>query len=286
MTTIGAQLEKIVKRLSTVSETAVLDAQVLLAHILDQPRTWVVAHPEVEIPPEYQERLNAAVQRLEEGEPLPYILGYWEFCARRFEVTPQVLIPRPETELLVERALRWLHRFPQRRWVADVGTGSGCIAVSLAAEIRDVQIVATDISLPALRVARRNAIRHGVQDRVHLLQCDLLPLPSAGFAYRRFDLICANLPYIPTPLLRQLKVARHEPLLALDGGSDGLNLIRRLLKLAPAWLALGGMLLMEIEASQGAAVLSLAYDMFESAQIHLHTDLAGQDRLLEVVMHG
>ncbi len=284
MTTVGVQIETIAKRLSPVSETAVLDAQVLLAHVLDKPRTWVVAHPEAEIPPEYQERLNEAVQRLEEGEPLPYILGYWEFYARRFEVTPQVLIPRPETELLVEHALHWLHRFPRRRWVADVGTGSGCIAVSLAAEIRDVQIVATDISLPALRVARRNAIRHGVQDRVHLLQCDLLPLPPTDFAYHRFDLICANLPYIPAPILMQLTVARHEPLLALNGGPDGLNLIRRLLKLAPAWLAPGGMLLMEIEASQGAAVLSLAYDTFESARIQLHTDYAGRDRLLEVIV--
>ncbi len=275
-----------IRRLSAVSETAILDAQVLLAHILDQPRTWVVAHPEAEISPEAQERLNAAVQRLADGEPLPYILGFWEFYARRFEVTPQVLIPRPETELLVEHALRWLRRFPLRRWVADVGTGSGCIAISLAAEIQDLQIVATDISLPALRVARRNAIRHGVHERVHLLQCDLLPLPPSGFAYHRFDLICANLPYIPTPLLRQLRVARYEPLLALNGGPDGLNLIRRLLKLAPAWLAPGGMLLMEIEASQGAALLSLAYDMFQSAQIRLHTDLAGQDRLLEVVING
>ncbi len=286
MTTIGKQLEAIISRLSAVSETAVLDAQVLLAHTLHKPRTWVVAHPEIEISPEAQERLNAAVQRLVDGEPLPYILGFWEFYARRFEVTPQVLIPRPETELLVEHALYWLRRSPSRRWVADVGTGSGCIAVSLAAEIRDLQIVATDISLPALQVARRNALRHGVHERVHLLQCDLLPPPPAGFAYHRFDLICANLPYIPTPLLRQLKVARYEPLLALDGGPDGLNLIRRLLKLAPAWLAPGGMLLMEIEASQGATLLSLAYDTFKSAQIHLHTDLAGQDRLLEVIIHG
>ena len=286
MTTIGEQLEAIISRLSAVSETAVLDAQVLLAHILDKPRTWVVAHPEAEIPPEAQERLNAAVQRLADGEPLPYILGFWEFYARRFEVTSQVLIPRPETELLVEHALCWLRQFPFRRWAADVGTGSGCIAVSLAAEIRDLQVVATDISLPALRVARRNAIRHGVHERVHLLQCDLLPLPPPGFAHRRFDLICANLPYIPGSLLPELKVARYEPRLALDGGEDGLSLIRRLLRLAPAWLAPGGMLLLEIEASQGPAVLSLAYDLFESARIHLHTDHAGKDRLLEVMVES
>ncbi len=286
MTTIREQLETIISRLSAVSETAVLDAQVLLAHILDKPRTWIVAHPEAEIPPEAQQPLKAAVQRLADGEPLPYILGFWEFYARRFEITPQVLIPRPETELLVEHALCWLRQFPLRRWAADVGTGSGCIAVSLAAEIWDLQIVATDISLPALRVARSNAIRHGVHERVHLLQCDLLPLPPPGFAYRRFDLICANLPYIPSFLLSELKVARYEPHLALNGGANGLSVIQRLLGLAPAWLAPGGMLLLEIEASQGPAVLSLAYDLFESARIRLYKDHAGKDRLLEVVVQG
>lgn len=273
------------KRLSAVSETTVLDAQVLLAHLMDKTRTWVVAHPEAEVPKELEETIGAWLKRLEAGEPLAYLLGYREFYGRRFEVTPQVLIPRPETELLVERALKWLRANPRRRRAADVGTGSGCIAVSLAAEIPDLQVLATDISLPALRVARRNALKHGVAERIRWLQCDLLsPSPSKTYYPPRFDLICANLPYIPAPLLPQLEVARYEPRLALNGGEDGLALIRRLLEQVPRWIAPGGLVLLEIEASQGMAALSIAYDTFSSAQIHLYPDLAGHDRLLEILV--
>lgn len=287
MTTVGTWLEEMVRRLCAVSETAVLDAQVLLAHLMGKTRTWIVAHPEAEVPQELEESLFAALQRLEAGEPLAYLLGYREFYGRRFEVTPQVLIPRPETELLVERALNWLRRNPRRRRAADVGTGSGCIAVSLAAEIPDLQVLATDISLPALRVARRNAIKHGVQDRIRWLQCDLLPPPPSRVSYyTRFDLICANLPYIPSPLLPELAVARYEPLLALNGGKDGLDLIRRLLQRVPEWIAPGGLILLEIEASQGPTVFSMAYDVFSSAQIHLYPDLASHDRLLEILVQG
>ncbi|MFO3796476.1 MAG: N5-glutamine methyltransferase family protein, partial [Anaerolineales bacterium] len=176
-----------------------------------------------------------------------------------------------------------LRHHPQRRRAADVGTGSGCIAVSLAAEIKDLRVLATDISLPALRVAQRNARKHGVEERVHLLQCDLLPPPPLHLSpTHSFDVICANLPYIPTALLSQLPVARYEPLLALNGGQDGLEVIRRFLRLLPAWVAPGGIVLLEIEASQSAQALSLAYDVFSAARIHLHPDLAGRDRLLEI----
>lgn len=283
MSTIGAWVETIAERLRPLNETAVLDAQVLLAHLLDRTRTWIAAHPEVELSPSQEETLFSYLQRLERGEPLPYLLGYWEFYGRRFEVTPQVLIPRPETELMVERALNWLRHHPKRRRAADVGTGSGCIAVSLAAEIKDLQGLATDISLPALRVAQRNARKHGVDERVHLLQCDLLPPhPLDVSPAHCFDVICANLPYIPSALLSQLPVARYEPLLALNGGQDGLEVIRRFLHLVPGWVTPGGLVLLEIEASQGAQALSLAYDVFSAARIHLHPDLAGRDRLLEI----
>lgn len=283
MSTVGAWLERIADRLRLLSETAVLDAQVLLAHLLDRTRTWIAAHPEIELSPSQEETLSSYLRRLEQGEPLPYLLGYWEFYGRRFEITPQVLIPRPETELMVERALNWLRHQPKRRRAADVGTGSGCIAVSLAAEMKDLQVLATDISLPALRVAQRNARKHGVEARVHLLQCDLLPPHPLDLSpAQRFDVICANLPYLPSALLSQLPVARYEPLLALNGGQDGLEVIRRFLYLVPGWVAPGGLILLEIEASQGAQALSSAYDVFSAARIHLHPDLAGRDRLLEI----
>src|SRR5512143_2162838 len=150
-------LEATAARLSTVSESPQLDAQVLLAYVLDKPRTWVLAHPDSAPEPEAALKLEPMLRRLEQGEPLPYVLGHQEFFGLDFELTPDVLIPRPETELLVEKALAWLEAAPERRTVADVGTGSGCIAVSLATRLPDLHVLATDISMAALRVARRNA---------------------------------------------------------------------------------------------------------------------------------
>lgn len=277
MTQLAALRREITQRLSKISETADLDAQTLLAHILDKPRVWLAAHPETPLTPPQLASVEEAVSRLEAGVPLPYVVGRWQFYNLEFEVTPAVLIPRPETELLVERALLWLAAHPTRRMVADVGTGSGCIAVTLAVHRPNVRILATDISAEALDVARRNGSRHNVSGRIDFLHCDLLPDDSP-----RFDLICANLPYIPSATLHGLAVYGREPSLALDGGADGLDLIRRLLDVAPQRLSPGGMMLLEIEASQGLAVLSLAYDHFHAAKISLSKDLAGRDRLLQI----
>lgn len=187
------------------------------------------------------------VQRLERGEPLPYVLGHWEFFGLDFDLTPEVLIPRPETELLVERAIPWLQSSSQRRSIADIGTGCGCIAVSIAKHISSGHILATDISSAALEVARRNANKHHVENQIEFIECDILPKSFSD--ERRFDLICANLPYIPTGKLRNLPIYGREPALALDGGDDGLDLFRRLLAIAPKRLAPGGRILLEIEAT-------------------------------------
>ncbi len=279
--TIGEWLERAAARLRRQSETAELDAQVLLAKILGRPRAWLLAHPEVALTQEQADLLEKALTRLRRGEPLPYVLGEWEFFGLSFLVTPEVLIPRPETELLVERALEWLRTHPGRRRLLDVGTGSGCIAVALAVNVPDLNVLATDISSSALEVARRNAARLGVEGRVEFVQWDLLPdQPSGGV--EPFDVIAANLPYIPTRLLRKLAVYRREPVLALDGGQDGLDLVRRLLAAAPDWLSPGGLVLLEIEASEGPAAMALAFDLFVQAEIHLYQDLSGHDRLLEI----
>ena len=268
-------LSQIRSRLEGLSETAALDAQVLLAHLLGRPRAWVIAHPELVLTPVQLSELENALARLEQGEPLPYVLGHWEFYGLDFWVTPATLIPRPETELLVERAIEWLRMQPGSRLVVDVGAGTGCIAVALAARFPDLHLLACDLSLEALEVAQKNIKRHGVQDRVICLQTDLLPAAS-----RRFDLICANLPYIPSATLQSLRVARWEPSLALDGGQDGLDQIRRLLHGAPAVLAFGGLLLLEIEATQGAAAVELARSAFTQANVTLIHDLADRDRLI------
>lgn len=270
-------------RLSPISDTPELDASVLLAHILKKPRTWVVAHPEASLTPEQQEQLDAALARLENGEPFPYILGHWEFFGLDFDVTPDVLIPRPETELLVEKAIVWLQSSSERRAVADVGTGSGAIAISIAVNVPETRVLATDISVAALDVARRNARNLNVAERIDFLQCDLLPPPPDSFPREsHFDLICANLPYIPSRTLHGLPVYQREPTLALDGGADGLDLFRKLMKIAPDWLAPNGSMLLEVEATRGVQTLSLAKDMFSQAKIHLHQDLTGRDRLLEI----
>jgi release factor glutamine methyltransferase len=258
------------------SDTPGLDAQVLLAHVMRWPRSWMLAHPEEPLSPRRAAALERMLVRLEHGDPLPYVLGSCEFFGLEFEVTREVLIPRPETELMVERAISWLWAHPDRRHVIDVGTGSGCIGIALAFNIVDAQVVATDISAKALEIARRNAISHGVAQRMKFLHRDMLP-PGA-----EFDLIVANLPYIPTKTLHSLPIFGQEPTLALDGGVDGLDLIHRLLTVAPERLVPGGLLLMEIEASEGPSALSLACDAFGLAEIHLHKDLSGRDRILEV----
>jgi release factor glutamine methyltransferase len=274
--TIGGLLADLSVRL--LSDTPGLDAQLLLAQVLNKPRSWVLAHPEIELTPARQKSLTKQLDRLTAGQPLPYVLGHWEFFGLDFQVDPDVLIPRPETELLVETALGWLNRpGSAARTMIDIGTGSGCIGIALAAQVPDLQVTATDISPQALEVARRNAAAHGLADRIAYHGCDLFPTEQ-----ETYDLIVANLPYIPSATLHELPVYGREPTLALDGGADGLSVLRRLLLAAPDRLRPGGLLLMEIEASQGAAVLSIACDSFQRAEIHLHKDLAGRDRLLEV----
>src|SRR5215217_3635160 len=168
-------LSDITTRLTLTSDTPSLDASVLLAHILDKPRTWVMAHPELMLNAVQQQNLGNALQRLETGEPFPYVLGHWEFFGMEFDVTPDVLIPRPETELLVEKAIAWLQESPVRRTVADIGTGSGAIAVSIAVNVPEVNIFATDISQKALDVAKRNAQKYKVQHSTQFVHSDLLP---------------------------------------------------------------------------------------------------------------
>jgi release factor glutamine methyltransferase len=280
---MSALLSETSTRLASISDTPALDASVLLAHIVDKPRTWVLAHPEFTLTAEQQKQLNESLARLESGEPFPYVLGHWEFFGLDFLVTPDVLIPRPETEMLVEKAIAWLQESPVRRTVADIGTGSGVIAVSLAANIPDARILATDISTKALAIAKRNAQKMDVADRIDFVQCDLLPATAERLAMEEhLDLICANLPYIPTETLYTLPIYGHEPTVALDGGVDGLDLIHRLLHIAPQWLAPNSLILLEIEATRGLQALSLAYDSFSEADIRLHQDLSGNDRMLEI----
>lgn len=276
MNSSGDWLIEARKRLEPLSPDAWLEAQLLLAHVLQKSRTWVLTHPENIFDAGQQEQLDGLLARRLEGVPLPYLLGHWEFFGLDFTVSPEVLIPRPETEILVEMALAWLNENPGRR-AADVGTGSGCIAVSLAKSQPDLRLVATDQSTSALEIAAANASRHGVVDRIQFLHANLMD----GIA-GPLDLVVANLPYIPSATLDELIVAKFEPRSALDGGPQGLNLIEALLKDAPRWWAPGGAILLEIESGQGESAPALARTLLPRARVSLLPDLAGLPRVVKL----
>lgn len=256
-------------------ETPGLTSLILLEHVLGREKSWILAHSEYHPDLHEQQTLQENLTQLVQGVPLPYVLGKWDFFGRTFCVTKDVLIPRPETELLVEQALQHLEKYRQPN-ALDVGTGSGAVAISLSAEHPNARVTATDISRAALRVARDNAIQLG-KANIQFLQSDLLsPLRTS------FDLICANLPYIPTQTLETLTVAQWEPYLALDGGATGLTLIQCLLMQAQTRLAGGGLLLVETEASLGIETLTAARASFPQAECQIITDLSGHDRLLRI----
>lgn len=254
-----------------------LDAQALLCALLNVERAYLLGHPDHPLAPEQAVQFDAWVERCAAGEPLAYLLGRRAFYDRDFIVTSDVLIPRPETELLVEHGLAFLRGRPGAA-VVDVGTGSGALAVTLAAHAPAAQVYAVDISPAALAVARQNAAQHRAV--VNFLEGDLL-LP---FLERRlrFDLLVANLPYIVSGDLPSLAVTRWEPRLALDGGADGLDLVRRLLAQAPDAAGPGARLLLEIGADQGAAAQALGAAAFPGASVTVLPDLAGHDRVLRL----
>lgn len=273
---ISAWLAFARETLNPTSDQPGVEAQVLVAHHLQQTRAWVAAHPDYELTAAQQAVLDDLLRHLSGGTPLPYLVGKQEFYGLAFTVTPDVLIPRPETELLVETALKIVHRLQFPR-IVDVGAGSGCIAVTLAKHLPQAKLTAIDRSRAALEVARQNARTHGVEHRVHFLQGDLLSAFNGPF-----DAICANLPYIPSSTLAQLAVNQHEPSLALDGGPDGLTFIRRLLSDAPRVLNQHAFVLLEMEYRQGPACLQLAGEAFPNANVAIKQDFSGQDRLLVI----
>ena len=278
LTTIGAALA-LGRAAKFDSPSTSLAAQVLLARLLGVARPWLLAHPETALAAEAARVYAEQIARLAAGEPLAYLTGEQEFYGLTFAVSPLVLIPRPETELLVDeaRAILRVHTPPERLRVAEVGTGSGCIAVALAVMVPRLSLVATEIAPGALGVAKANAQRHGVVERIWFVRTDLMAALAGGL-----DLVCANLPYLPTRVLAGLAVAQHEPPRALDGGPDGLELIRRMLAQARARINPGGTLLLEIEETHGPAACALAQQAFPRAALSLRKDLSGRDRLLRI----
>jgi release factor glutamine methyltransferase len=271
---IGETLRWAAAELSITTDSPRLEAEMLLSHVLNTSRTALLTYPEYVLTSSQLTDYQTLIRRRASDYPLPYLTGRAEFYGLDFEVTPEVMIPRPETETLVDLALTH-----QPTTVVDVGTGSGCIAVALAVHLPQTDVYGIEISPAALAVARRNVERHGVADRVRLMGGDVLtPRPA------QVDMIVSNPPYIPTGECAWLPVSvrDHEPQLALDGGPDGLAIIQELLSQAPAVLRPGGVLLTEIGADQGVKASHLARTFFPQATVRVHPDLAGRDRVLEV----
>jgi release factor glutamine methyltransferase len=276
------------------SESPRLDAELLLGHAIGVDRSVIVAHPEAPVGADAAATFQAGVERRARGEPVAYIRGFKEFYGLAFSTDRRALIPRPETERLVELATAELTRrltsaprpagSPALR-IADVGTGCGTIAVSVAIACRrrrvydEIEILATDSSAQALELARENAVGHGVADRMRFAEADLLP-PVFG---EPFDLILANLPYVRSDAIAGLPIAASfEPRAALDGGSDGLAVIGELLSRLDEVLAPGGQALVEIGADQGQAIVELAERVLPGWSCAIELDLAGHPRVARI----
>jgi len=264
-----------------------LAAELLLLHVLDRDRTWLYAHPEEQLSAAESERFFALIARRANGEPTQHLTGKQEFWGLEFEVTPDVLIPRPETEHLIEVALDRLALRELRAGrkqtltgaglqIADIGTGSGCIAIALARDLPAATIYATDISSAALAVAKRNADRHSVSGHIHFVECNLLDITTP-----EFDLIVSNPPYVGRREAETLarEVRDHEPEIALYGGEEGYELYADLITQAAAHLKTGGLLVLELGHNSLPAVQPLL-DAPTWTNVAVTNDLAGIPRVL------
>ena len=264
---------------------AQLETELLLGFALGLERSMLYASLQESVPERAQRTLENLVQRRLHREPLAYIVGKREFFGLEFQVRPGVFIPRPETETLVEQAVLLAKtRFPQDDLlIADIGTGSGALAVSLAKTLPTTSVYATDISETALTTARANAKAHGVQDRVTFLQGNLMePLT------RPMDVVVANLPYLRRDRIQFLEpeISRFEPIEALDGGADGLDLVRQLLRNGPYNLRADGTILLELDPEQMEATDSFAREVFHEAHLRSINDLSGRERVLIIEFHA
>ena len=283
--TIGQALRRAGETLASRNiDEASLEAEVFVMHVLNFSRVQLYSQLKREISPEQARRLFDLVTRRVQGEPTAYIVGHKEFFGHDFQVDRRVLIPRPETELLVKQALefakgRFAYLEDVSLIIADIGTGCGAIAISLALELPQAKIYATDVSHEALEVAKVNCEKHRVDQQVHLLWGDMLdPLLEP------VHLIVANLPYVKDAEMEQLspEIREFEPKIALAGGADGLDKVRRLLAGAEGKLRSGGAIFVEIDPRQSQTVLKLAADCFPTSEVRVTRDLSGLDRVVTV----
>ncbi|HET6198888.1 MAG TPA: peptide chain release factor N(5)-glutamine methyltransferase [Candidatus Acidoferrales bacterium] len=280
---VRAALRDAMARMSSAGVPShALAAELLLMHVMGRDRAWLYAHPEAPLDAEDARRYFELVTKRAAGTPTQYLTGRQEFWGLEFEVTPAVLIPRPETEHVVEVAVERLgkERANALLRIADVGTGSGCITVALAHEFPRAEIVATDISADALAVAARNAERHNMAERVHFLECNLLDAFASARA--TFDMIVSNPPYVARDEEAQLprEVREHEPHEALFCGATGTEIYAPLISQAAELLRSGGLLALEIGYGALDRVRSLLDESSSWREIRVANDLAGIPRII------
>jgi len=256
---------------------AALDAEVLLGHVMKRPREWLWAHDDRRLTAAQARRFRLLLAQRSRRVPVAYLTGVKEFFGEPIRVNRSVLVPRPDTEVVVEAGLRFLHDRPRARDVIDLGTGSGAIAIAVSRNCPRARVLALDNDERALQVARANVRARHVSRRVKVRRSDLFQ--RAGPA----DLVLANLPYLSAAALRRLPLdVQHEPKRALNGGADGLRLIRRALADAPRMLRSGGAMVIECDPRQARSVASLARSSFPGATIGVLTDLSRRSRAVEV----
>jgi release factor glutamine methyltransferase len=259
-------------------EDASLEGEILLRHVLGMDRAQLYTDLDRDLSTKQQKTLNQLLKRRQKGEPSAYITGHREFYGLNFRVDRNVLIPRPETELLVELAIKLAQEHPILK-IADIGTGCGAIAVSLAINLPQATVYAIDISAAALEVARANCARYGVADKVVLLQGDLLePVDES------IDMIVANLPYVREADIPQHGPLSYEPALALNGGKDGLEKIKILCRQGVKKLNKSGFLLLETGEGQANNVVNILCKVFPAPSIEVHKDLASIERVVSLLL--
>ncbi len=267
------------RRLRAVTEDPELEADLILTRVLKISRADLLADPDKTVKPDEIRLVERLVNCRLQGKPLPYVLGEWEFYGYCLKVTPAVLIPRPETEILVDAALEAIP--PDAEGLAvDVGTGSGAVAIALAGARPRITVLATDISLAAVAIARENLARHRLQERVELYVGDLLVPIKSRLTSGRLLAVVANLPYVPTAETAKLA---WEPVVALDGGPDGLTVIRRFLDQARDFLPSGVPVFLEVGYGQAEAVRAEVLRRFSGADVTVRLDLAGIPRVIGFV---
>lgn len=264
------------RKLKAKQDSEDIEINAILTFVLQKDLAWCLTHPDVFIEASQQHELDQKLEQLLLGVPLPYILGRANFYNSSFLVDQYVLIPRPETELLVENAIHWIDKHPNIQKIVDVGTGSGAIILSIKKLFPKIRGFGVDISRNALQVAAKNKKNLSVQ-ATDFVQMDCLN----GFN-TKFDLILANLPYIPTSDVGNLDVSKYEPVLALDGGKEGLEIIKKFVKQLPAYIKSPGLILMEVQYDQAQKVCLLVREALPEAKVSVLKDYAFIERFVRI----